>query len=114
MGKHFFTFLELSSTGNIELSGTLGGEFLLLDLFGAGLALTLLEGALLSQGIDLRLSISSTFLEVTESLNFLLLLFLDLAFFIKALQFHLGLSLLVGSDSEVSVLLSLSNTCFLC
>jgi len=114
LGKHFFTFLELSLPGNIELSGALGGERLALDLFGASFALTLLEGALLSQGIDLRLSISSTFLEVTESLNFLLLLFLDLAFFVKALQFHLGLSLLVGSDSEVSVLLSLSDASFLC
>ena len=112
MGKHFFTFLELSLPGNIELSGALGGERLALDLFGASFALTLLEGALLSQGIDLRLSISSTFLEVTESLNSLL--FLDLAFFVKALQFHLGLSLLVGSDSEVSVLLSLSDASFLC
>jgi hypothetical protein len=109
LGKHFFTFLELNSTGNIEFFGELCRSLLLLDFVLTSFAFTLFEGAFLSQGIDLRLSVGSTFLEVTESLNFLFLLFLDLAFFIKTLQFHLGLSLLVGGDSEVSVLLSLGS-----
>jgi len=65
LGKHDFTLHELLSAGHVEVLGLSALQLSLLLLLSAGLALTLLKGALGTQSIDLTLAISSTLLHLT-------------------------------------------------
>lgn len=77
LGEHHFSLEELSASGLVELNGLLLGELLLCELVSAGLALTLFEGSLSAKGVDFTLTISSTLLKLSESLDLEFLLLLE-------------------------------------
>lgn len=65
LAEHFFAFAELSLAGNIEISGVLSTLFgLKLFLKSLG-TFVLFKSAFLSEGVDLRLTVSGSFLEIT-------------------------------------------------
>jgi len=79
-GESVLTLVEPSLAGNLKISSLILHAHLISDLLLAALAFTLFEGALSTESINLRLSISSFFLHLTETSNLLLLLFLNAAF----------------------------------
>lgn len=81
LGHHDFLLDELSSTSDIKILGLPAGQLSLFAFVLAGLALSLLEGALGTESINFTLSVSCALLEFSKTLNFELLLLLDTASF---------------------------------
>ena len=97
--------LLLSSFLEISLDALSLG---LLELFSfSGLSLALLEGSLSSESINFSLSVSSFFLELSETLDFSFFLLSDSLSFLLLFEFLLVLEALVLSNSVVLVLLFL-------
>ena len=65
LGQHHLTLNELLPAGNVEILGLFTLQLGLLFLLSAGLALSFLEGAFSTKGIDLSLTISGALLELT-------------------------------------------------
>lgn len=106
--KHFFAFQELLLTGDVQVLGLTGSFFSLHNFLGTGSTLTFLEGTLLAECVNLRLSVSSTLLEVTQALDFLLLFFLNLAFFSESTFFTLALFSFITDNFQIFILLFLN------
>ena len=97
LGKHNFALNELSPSSHVQFLGLLNGELGLLLFFPAGSALSFFEGTLGAKCINLALSVSSTFLQLTKTLDFkLFLLFLATSFL--SISFFLGDALGVVTD----------------
>lgn len=107
-GKGVLTLVKLSFASNLELSILALKTLLLSDLLAAGLALTLFEGTLGTESINLRLSVGSLLLHLTETGNFLLLLFLDAALLKSLGDFMLNFFLIVTDNLLLLVKLLLS------
>lgn len=107
-GKSVLTLVELLLTGNFKLSSLTLHTLLISNLLSASLALTLFEGTLGTESIDLRLSISSLLLHFTETGNLLLLLFLDAAFFKSLSNLTLNFLLIVTDNLLLLIELLLS------
>lgn len=101
--KHFFTFLELPFTSNVQLFGKLYFAFPIGQFFSTFITLVFFKGAFLSESINFRLSVSCTFLKITKSLHFLFLFLLHFLFFMKALHFHFSLPFFMSSNSQISI-----------
>ena len=77
LGQHHLTLNELLPSGNVEILGLFTLQLSLLFLLSAGLALTFLEGAFGTKGIDLTLTVSGALLELTQALDLQLFFFFD-------------------------------------
>jgi len=98
LGKHDFALNELSPSSNVQFLGLLQGKLRLLFFFPAGSTLTFFEGTLGAECINLALSVSSTFLQFTKTLDFkFFLLFLAASFL--SICFFLGDALSVVTDN---------------
>jgi len=63
--KHFFALKELLLTSNIQVLRLTGLFLSFHNFLGAGSTLSFLEGTFLTESVNLRLSVSSTLLEVS-------------------------------------------------
>ena len=70
LSEHFFAFHELLLACNVESLGLAAFLFGFCNLFGTFAALILLKGTLLTKSINLSLTVSSTFLKITEAFYF--------------------------------------------
>ena len=75
--EHLLLFHLLLSTSDFELCGFLGPDFGLLSFFLTSSSLIGFNSSFGSQSVKFSLSIRSLFLQLSESLNFLLFLILD-------------------------------------
>ena len=97
LGKHDFALNELSPSSHVQFLGLLHGELSLFLFFPAGSSLTFFEGTLGAKCINLALSVSSAFLQLTKTLDFkFFLLFLAASFL--SICFFLGDALGVVTD----------------
>ena len=101
LGKHDFALNELLSTGNVEVLGLLALELSLLALLSSSLALALLEGTLGAEGVDLTLTIGSTLLHLSQTLDLLLLLLTDASGLSRSLLFLLDAVSVVTYDFQI-------------
>ena len=76
-GHHDLLLDKLLSTGLIKFNSLLSSQFSLFFLFSTGSTLTVFEGSLGSESINLALTISGAFLKLSKSLDLKLLLCLD-------------------------------------
>jgi len=105
LAEHFLALHELALACNVQSLGLAPFLLSLCNFFGTFVALVLFEGALLAKGINLSLTVSGTFLQVTETLYFELLLILEFLLLTK-LCFNAGPLLgFVFNDLQVLVLL---------
>jgi len=108
VGKGTFALHELLLAGNLELVGLSDHLLLLGNLLAARTALTLFEGALGTESVDLRLSVGGLLLHLSESCDFLLLLLLEAALLKSQSDLALDLILVVTDDLLLFVKLALS------
>lgn len=106
--KHFFALKELLLSSNVQITSLTGSFFGLRDFLGTGSTLTFFEGTFLTEGINLRLSISSTLLEVSEALDFLFFLSLDLVFFNECQFFTVAFVGFITDNFQIFILLLLN------
>ena len=85
--KHYLTLDELSSSSPIKFGSLFAGFLRLFFLLSTSFTLTLFEGTLGTQGVDLTLTVGCTLLKLSKSLNLKLLLFFNSAFLCGALLF---------------------------
>jgi hypothetical protein len=83
--------IELSLPCFLQILQNLLSILHLPSFFVSSLSLALLKGSLRSQSIDFALSILSLFLQISESLNFSFLFFLDSSFLLHSLLFSQSL-----------------------
>jgi len=105
--EHFFALAELSLAGNVEILGRDAFLFGLCNFLGTFSALALFESTLLSQGVNLSLTISCAFLKVTEPFYFKLFLILEFLLLSKLSFDGSALLGLVGHNLLVFILFHL-------
>ena len=98
LGQHDLTFDELSASSIVQIVGLNARHLCLFFLFPARFTLTLFEGTLGTQSVDLTLTVSSTLLQFSQSLDLELLLVLNTAFLSGALLFLCDFSGVVMND----------------
>lgn len=103
---------ELLLASHFHLSLHLLTPLKLLAFFLTSIPLGLFEGTFGAQSIDFSLSILSLFLEVTETLHFTLLFFLDAALFSHLLFLTLSLGFVVFDDFQFKIFFLLLTTFF--
>jgi hypothetical protein len=113
VGEGAFAFHELLLAGDFECVSLLACFLLLGDLLLSALALTLFEGTLGAESIDLRLSVGGLLLHLSEAGDFLFLFFLETAFLKGQFDLAFNLVFVVTDDLLLFVEFALSKLGFL-
>ena len=98
LGQHDLAFDKLSASSMIQIGGLDFGQLPLFFLIPTRFALTLFKGTLGTQSVDLTLTVSSTLLKFSQSLDLELLLILNTAILSGAMLFLCNFSGVVMYD----------------